>query len=54
MNSLDEKISDMIWPQYARPRPATDGHPKPQELQRSKQWLGDKYLLAYPVNRRRA
>lgn len=53
MNDLDEKISNQIWPQYARPRPAHESHPKPEALERAKAYLGDKYLLANPVNRKR-
>lgn len=49
MNNLDEKISDMIWPQYARPI----SHPKPAALESAKAYLGDKYLLARPINRKR-
>jgi hypothetical protein len=49
MNSIDEKISDMIWPQYARPL----SHPKPEALERAKAYLGDKYLLARPINQKR-
>lgn len=49
MNSLDEKISDQIWPQHARPL----FHPKPAALESAKAYLGPKYLLAHPINRKR-
>lgn len=49
MNNIDEKISQQIWPQYARPL----SHPKPEALAKAKAYLGDRYLLAHPINRKR-
>ena len=50
MNTIDEKIANEIWPQYARLGTAI---PHQAKVEQAKQYLGDKYLLAQPINRRR-
>jgi hypothetical protein len=51
MRSIDEKIANEIWPQYARL--GTD-IPYADKVEQAKQYLGNDYLLAHPINRKRS
>lgn len=48
MNSIDERIANQIWPQYARP---TTPIPYADKVQKAVAYLGDRHLLARPQKR---
>lgn len=50
MNSIDEKIANEIWPQYARLGTTI---PYADRVEKAKQHLGERYLCATPINKRR-
>ena len=53
MNTLDRQIAEKIWPQHMLREQAVAADRHNVERQQALSWLGDRYLLAKPVNRRK-
>lgn len=47
MSEQEQQYAQQIWPQHMQPRTLDT------KLQAAKAWLGDRYLLSQPVNRKR-
>lgn len=48
MNSIDERIANQIWPQYAR---LGTQIPYAEKVEKAKAYLGDRHILATPQKR---